>query len=168
MTRKITARLAILGAALLFSPALHAADAAHVAKYKAGSNRCQDDGPCDLSNTDLSGIKRQFIDMTKANAKGTDFSGSQLSNMKITRADLSGANLSSVTWRGGTLQQSNVTGANLQDMVGKWSFAFHLNDLTNANLTGARIDYLDTEDTAIRNKLCNTTMPDGTISNRDC
>lgn len=166
MTRNIYAHLVILGTALLFSPAVHAADAAHVAKYKSGANACQADGPCDLSNADLSGIKRNFMNLEGANAQGANFSGSKLSNMNISKADFSGANLSSTTWTAGALLQSNLTGANLQGLVGKWSFEFNSNDLRNANLTGAKIDGLEKPDYG--NKFCNTTMPDGTISNRDC
>lgn len=166
MTNKISACLAIIGAALFVSPAVQAADPAHVAKYKSGANRCQDHGPCDLSGADLSGIKRQFMNLEGANAKGANFSGSRLSNMNISKADFSGANLSSTTWTAGALLQSNLTGANLQGLVGKHNFEFNRNNLTNANLTGAKIELL--ENTEVPNKLCNTTMPDGTVSNRDC
>lgn len=166
MTRNIYAHLVILGAALLFSPMAQAANAEHVAKYKGPDAKCQDDGPCDLSNADLSGFNKNVMNLKNANAQGANFSGSTLINMYIMKADFSGANLSSTTYEAGTIQQTNLTGANLQGMVGKDDFAFNNNDLRDANLTGAKIEGLEIAER--KNKFCNTTMPNGKISNRDC
>ncbi len=169
MTLNIYAHLVILGAALLFSPMAQAADAEHVAKYKGPHGKCHDEplaNPCDLSNADLSNHNRNSMYMVNANAQGANFSGSTLSNMFISKANLSGANLSSTTYSGGIIGSTNLTGANLQGMVGKHGFSFNGNDLRDANLTGAKLRNL--EGAYPPNKFCNTTMPDGTISNRDC
>jgi uncharacterized protein YjbI with pentapeptide repeats len=83
---------------------------------------------------------RKRTDLREANLQGAD-----LTNANLTGADLTGADLRGATLKGTTLKDANLSGANLQDIRegGKAS------DLLEAHL-------------------CNTTMWDGDVCNRDC
>lgn len=73
-------------------------------------------------------------------------------------SDLREANLFKTDLRNANLYRADLTGANLfgADLAGA--------NLFGANLTGANVIKANVEEAL----LCNTTMPDGNLSNRDC
>jgi len=114
----------------------------------------------DLTNADLTQIEQ--ISRTKlplplsniANLgmyryiRSTNLTGADLTWANLTNADLTGANLTNAD-----LTEANLTNADLTNA-----------NLTLANLTGANLS----EDNWRKAKFCQTTMPDGTLNNRDC
>lgn len=77
-------------------------------------------------------------DFSDQDLHGVNLSGANLGKANFTNADLTGANFS-----GANISTANFTNA----------------DLTGANVAGTNFSQA---------KLCGTTMPDGSISNRDC
>jgi hypothetical protein len=92
----------------------------------------------DLTNANLSGAKLVKAKLPKANLTTVD-----LSNAKLIGADLSGATL-----YGTNLTTANLSGANLASAILSGT------DETSLDLTSVTF--------------CQTTMPDGTLNNRDC
>ena len=87
---------------------------------------------------DLSGA-----DLCRADLKGADLSGADLSEADLVFANLSGAYPPGTDLRRANLYRADLFFADLRAA-----------DLTGTNLNGAH--------------LCRTTMPDGSINNRDC
>jgi uncharacterized protein YjbI with pentapeptide repeats len=101
------------------------------------------DAGIDGSDPEAPAINLSYADLTKA-----DLTGSDLTRANLTSADLTGANLT-----GATVEFSNFTATNL----------------TNANLTGIGPNPATVRGLlSSQNTICNTTMPGGDISNRDC
>jgi uncharacterized protein YjbI with pentapeptide repeats len=106
-----------------------------------------------LSKADLNGIDLRGADLSEADLVSTNLRDADLSGANLFCADLSSANLSGAKLSSTDLGDADLNGANLFCV-----------DLSSANLSGANV-YLRQLDQAI---LCNTTLPDGTVSNRDC
>ena len=123
----------------------------------------------DLTGADLAGVDLNNVRMVQANLKGAettlsgadltnaDLSGSNFKKANLTSvnfedANLSGADLSNALLVGANFSRANLTGANLVDTW--WEATGGLSGRPSANLTDAQ--------------LCRTTMPDGSINNRDC
>lgn len=117
-------------------------DAQQTCTLQRGSNN---DG-CDFSGQRLDGTL--FRD---GSARGALFVGTSLGGSILRDDDFTGANFTDANLTGANLRGSNLTGATF---VGA--------DLSGANLRGAA----GFNDAGA--KLCNTYMPDGSISNRDC
>jgi hypothetical protein len=102
-----------------------------------------------LMNADFSYADLSVNDLSNTNLKNTNFKFARLHCTGLKGADLSNANLESANLSCADLSSANLTGANLR----------------NANLANA-----DGFDKALHTelKLCNTTMPDGTIDNSSC
>ncbi len=98
---------------------------------------------CDLNGTSLSGIILRGANLKKASLRGADLRGTDLYEAKLREADL----------RGADLQRADLHGADLSNAEMRYA------DLNKANIKGANL---------INTKFCNTTMPDGSIANRDC
>lgn len=145
----------------------------------------------DLTRADLNVVNFQQANLTAAILTEVTLAGGNLDYATLTNADLSGADLTNFTAVGfipflgwdrfklyTTLRYVNAT-----------STSFHQADLDNtrlddAILSGANLTEADVDDTdftgatlvdAIASgvdltvaKLCNTTLPDGTVSNEDC
>lgn len=157
------------------------------------TNKCRG---CDLSNLDLSLKNWSEADFSNANLQNTILGGAKLSDANFTQANLQGAvlrqaNLANANFEGANLSQAdfrcgggtctylfntsfknaNLRGADFQRVgftpegeVGLPQVDFTEADLREANFEGASLKgaLLD------KAKLCETRMPDGTISNRDC
>jgi len=96
---------------------------------------------CDLTGAYLWKAELQRRNLSKVNLSGAYLRNASLAGADLSNADLTGADLYGADLRMANLRRSDLTGANL-------SFA------KGANLNEAQ--------------LCNTTMPDGVINNRDC
>jgi uncharacterized protein YjbI with pentapeptide repeats len=97
--------------------------------------------------------KNQRIDLSSAVLSGANLTGANLTGADLSRADLTGASLTGADLSRADLSRARLVGADLSRA-----------DLTGANLTGANLSEVDLSGV----KFCNTTMPDGTINNRDC
>jgi len=112
-----------------------------------------------LKNAKLIGADLEGAKLRDANLQGADFRGANLKSADLEDADLSaekGIKLISADLQGADLQNANLRGA----------------DLTRANLANANLMKADLSDATLSDyskaKLCQTKMPDGEMSNRDC
>jgi len=121
-----------------------------------------------LQGSDLSGATYlddadlQNADLTHALLVGTsavraNFSGAKLNHADLSNANLNGARLKGANLEGALLTNTSLIAADLSDLK---AAPIHLN---GANLTDARLGASINE-----MRLCNTTMPDGGVSKRDC
>ncbi|MBD2078471.1 pentapeptide repeat-containing protein [Leptolyngbya sp. FACHB-17] len=97
--------------------------------------------------------KGSVLSLRRADLRSADLRFADLQNSSLKTAELSGANLSFSDLRGVDLRSTDLTNANLG----------------YANLKNAKLDAKQLSDTQLRKSyLCETTMPGGTKSNRDC
>jgi uncharacterized protein YjbI with pentapeptide repeats len=106
----------------------------------------------------LSGVNLSKANLTKANLIearlfGANLSGAILNNGNLSKANLTKANLSGANLFEANLSEAHLSNANL-------SRAF----LGKANLSGADLTKANLENA----QFCRTSMPDGTLNNRDC
>jgi hypothetical protein len=94
-----------------------------------------------------------------ANLAGRDLRRAQLAKISGQGADFSGAQAQGASFGAACLQRANFTGANLTGAQ------FGKACLFGVDLRDAIVDVSRTLRTAL---LCRTTMPDGSVSNRDC
>jgi Pentapeptide repeats (8 copies)/NACHT domain len=127
-----------------------------------------------LREADLSGADLISANLSKANLIGANLWKAKLISAYLQRADIIGANLSGADLRKADLSGADIIGANLSDtnLSGADLIGADLSgadligaNLSGANLSGANLHHLLQLDQAI---LCKTTLPDGTVSNRDC
>ncbi|BAY91685.1 MULTISPECIES: pentapeptide repeat-containing protein [unclassified Tolypothrix] len=157
------------------------------------TNQCQ---RCDLSNKDLSLKQFNNADFSQANLQNTILGATKLRNANFSHANLQqavlrqanlentifdGANLSQADFHcgagtctyldGTSFRNANLTGANFSYVgrtpvgdLGLPNVDFTGSDLSEANFEGANLkgSVMD------QAKLCNTKMPDGKISKRNC
>lgn len=138
-----------------------------------------------LHSLDLHNINLQLFILQEA-----DFGDANLFKAFLSEADLSGSNLSGSNLREASLIRTNLKGANLRNADLTKAFLNQANlgsqdtqdtnltnaNLTNANLTNATPPSLNAwyarpelvEQDFPNAHLCNTTMPNGYISKRDC
>ena len=115
-----------------------------------------------LSNADLTGAKLDqktillFATLDKVNLENAQLIGSNLAN-----ANLSGVNFSNAKLINSTLINTDLSYARLNNADLRGADLSRAK-LSNADLTGAK---LDKKTTLLFATLCNTTMPDGKISN---
>jgi uncharacterized protein YjbI with pentapeptide repeats len=100
-------------------------------------------GDADLRGVDLIGAYLLGADLSDADLVGADLSDADLSNAKLGTVNLSEAKLVGADLRGADLSQV---------------------ELLEADLSEAKLDRVDL--TGLR--FCRTTMPDGSVCNRDC
>ena len=110
-----------------------------------GDNECVG---CNLNGTSLSGNILRGANLTKATLRGADLRGADLHEAKLRESDLRGADLQRADLQGADLSYSEMPYADLNEA-----------DLQGADLFGANLKNA---------KFCKTTMPDGSIANRDC
>lgn len=108
----------------------------------------------------------------------TDCSGAMLQGALIPGADLHGANLSGANLQASDLRRTDLTGANLSDADLSDTDLSHAKVL-GADLTGAKLKHANLEGTDFTGatlrisqlntaRLCDTTMPDGTVVMTGC
>lgn len=131
-----------------------------------------------LADTDLSDViweQANFFGsflggarLNRAILKGANFENAQLQNADLLGADLSNSNFTGADLDGVDIRAANLTGANCQRAIfnsdGPRDPQFLGANFTDANLKDAEIY----EEDYRLVYLCRTTMPDGTVSNRDC
>ncbi|HIF10302.1 MAG TPA: pentapeptide repeat-containing protein [Sneathiellales bacterium] len=142
-----------------------------------------------LDDIDLTGSDLFGSYFTKAIAINGTFAGAILDMALLDQADFSNADFSRANMRGANMTNVNLTGANLsgadlspmqdtswlrifrgkfEEHGGQTNFGGAILkgvDFTDANLTGVKMKAAKDTDSAI---FCNTIMPDGNISNRNC
>ena len=106
-----------------------------------------------LAKAYLVGVKLPNAILTGAGLSTAVLAGADLSRANLTQADLSGADLSLANLSRANLNEVNLRGANLS-----WTNLTQAY-LRNANLTDANLENA---------KFCETTMPTGTLNNREC
>ena len=103
------------------------------------------------------------VTLTSANAfasglEAANLYGTQFDEANLYESDLRNANLFKTDLRGANLYRADLSGANLFGA-----------DLTGANLFGANLTGANVKNTNLEAALlCQTLMPDGSQSNRDC
>jgi uncharacterized protein YjbI with pentapeptide repeats len=150
-----------------------------------------------LFETNLKGSDLNNADLSHANLKGSDLDNADLSMANLSKANISGVNLSGANLSGANLIKADLysaalIGADLREadltkanLIGA---SFNNANLKDATLIGAKFngpkvswnpDIANLYDAETLSKialqaglfgakLCNTTLPDGTVSNRDC
>lgn len=94
----------------------------------------------------------------KCNLSGANLYGSNLSSAVLSNANLSGADLRRTNLNGADLSDANLKGADLRDA-----------NLMDADLSGANLrDANLSKETLSIVFLCDTTLPEGGVSKRDC
>jgi hypothetical protein len=101
----------------------------------------------------LNGINAEEAHLTNIQLKDADLTSAKLNNTILQKANLENAQLFQAELKGADLISANLKNADLR-----------LADLTDATLTDANLTDANLEGA----KFCNTTMPDGTLSNKDC
>ncbi len=130
--------------------------------------KCRSKDDC-VSTVDLSNMNLENAKLIGGYLGGANLSGANLSNAKfkdvlLVDSDLSYAKLVGSKLKNVNLNQANLSFAKLNnaDLSGA---DLSMANLTNANLTGAK---LNKKTTLLFATFCNTTMPDGKISNKSC
>jgi uncharacterized protein YjbI with pentapeptide repeats len=147
-----------LSGAILIGTDLRGADFSHANLNGANLNGANlssaDLSHAKLINANLSGTNLSGADCSGANFNGADLSGVNLSHADLSETDFSHANLNGANLSSADLSDANLSDANLRraDLSGAYA---NLGSLVN----------LGQLDQAI---LCRTTLPGGTISNRNC
>ncbi len=115
----------------------------------------------DLSGADLGGANLGVANLTGANLTGADLFKANLIKANLRGADLSGAHLDDADLSFADLSFANLTGADLTRA------RLNRANLTEANLFKANLRGVDL--TGLSGpQFCRTTMPNGSINNRDC
>lgn len=171
---------------------LHQADLRRAVLFKAsleGANlEAASLTAANLYGSILRGATLQGANLYGAILQGADLRGAMLNKVNLSKADLSRAilsetRMSKANFRGANLSRANLYGANLQGAVFSGatlnqadlrSANLHEADLRGAalhqvDLRGATLNFAILEDSALQTAvLCETIMPNGRLSNRDC
>lgn len=119
-----------------------------------------------LSGANLSKVHLSDINLQATNLRGADFHGADLTNASLGWTDLQEAHLGWTYLGGAEFTQADLREADLRG-IGFRGVSGHdsdLIDLGRANLRGADLRGVDLRYV----RICNTTMPNGTKSDRDC
>lgn len=109
-----------------------------------------------LRNANLEGADLEFADLRGATLDGANLKGAILWDAKLQEANLSTANL-----RGSSLRGADLEGATLAEASLEGAFLFE------TNLRGTKWGF-SSQGELEKAELCRTTLPDGSIVNRDC
>jgi uncharacterized protein YjbI with pentapeptide repeats len=111
-------------------------------------------------------------DLSGANLTDANLTGATLFRADLRGADLRGADLTRAKMSGADLRGADLTGAKMSDtyLIGTYLNGNSLGgaDLDGANLTDVNLRGIYLSTSIDRAKLCNTTMPWGSVNNRDC
>ena len=122
----------------------------------------------ECNNCNLTQVNLGFKNLTELELKRSNFNKAYLVN-----SDFSGANLSNSTLMGAYMNGVNLSNTNLEN-ANFTNTELELADFTSANLrnidfTGAYLLHaIITEKQFVLVRLCETVMPNASISNRDC
>lgn len=106
-----------------------------------------------VETNECAGCDLEGANLVRANLKGANLEGANLKKAILIKVDLRSANLAG----------SDLEGANL------WTAYLWKGNLEGVNLKGANLLNADIRSVRMKNTiLCNTTMPDGSIIDRDC
>lgn len=122
------------------------------------------DDNIDMSAAPLAKAYLKYVQLSKAVLNGanltrTDLTGADLTRTKLIEANLIRATLTGADLTGADLSRANLTNANLTNADLREA------NLFEADLTGANLREVRNRNAA---KFCKTTMPDGTVNDRDC
>ena len=126
-----------------------------------------------LSDANLSGAKLYGANLESANLESANLSYANLESAKLSDANLNYVELNDAELRRANLSDAKLRVANLIKANLKKTDLRRAN-LSDANLSGAKLNGANLSDANLNEVnldkaiLCNTTMPDGTINNRDC
>jgi uncharacterized protein YjbI with pentapeptide repeats len=130
-----------------------------------------------LSNASLSQANLAQADLLWADLHGADLRGAELANANLYGANLRGADLSKANLWGADLRGARLEEANFSETLLIEADLF-VATLRGANMTGVRTHWTDLRSADLSNVsidpnqldayICHTTMPDGTVNNRDC
>jgi uncharacterized protein YjbI with pentapeptide repeats/uncharacterized membrane protein YkoI len=107
-----------------------------------------------LSHANLEGADLAFANLSRADLREADLREAILTQAILTKVFLLDADLDRANLNGAILTSANLTSAQ-----------FFMANLTSADLSSAK-NLFDLQ--LVKARLCNTTLPDGTVSNRDC
>lgn len=148
----------------------------------------------DLSKSNFSRVILEAVELQKTNLEFTNLQGTFLRNANLQEASLGFANLQGANLWGGDLQEADLTKTNLQRAKLEFTnlqkaLLWNTNlqeakllganlqgaDLSEANLQGADFSEANLQGADLTDRhqldnvlLCQTTLPDGTKSDRDC
>ena len=125
---------------------------------------------CDLSRVNFSGANLEGVDLRSINLQGANLKNANLRGANLEWADLHNANLEGADLSGANLRETSLVDANLQGANLEAS-KLETADLRNANLIRANlVKALTPDDIQASNSvtLCQTRLPNGIISGRDC
>ncbi len=137
----------------------------------------------DLSGANLSGALMTGANFTTANLSGADLSAARFGDANFSRAVLTGTNLFRSELSDSDLSGADLTGANVSSLpafraklVGAKLVRANLTDsqflranVSGADFTDANLTRTNFAQSNLRQAIfCRTTMPDGTVNNRDC
>lgn len=101
----------------------------------------------------LNGINAEKANLPNIDLKNADLTSAELNDAILQKANLENTKLIDAKLKGANLIDANLKNADLR-----------LADLTDATLTDAKLESANLKGSTF----CNTTMPDGTLSNKDC
>jgi uncharacterized protein YjbI with pentapeptide repeats len=137
----------------------------------ASGAECQPRPRTQCAGADLTGVNFGGKDLRGANLRGATLSNANLSDAILSKSDLRRVNFRGADLANSYLDGANLSGADLRDANVFGSY------LKNVRLKNTRLDGVDLSQTqGIRKadvlsqqaRLCNTTLPGGTVSNRNC
>jgi uncharacterized protein YjbI with pentapeptide repeats len=134
---------------LLFPSAVWAANPSQIVKLQ-NTRTCQ---VCDLTGAYLPVSNLDYTYVLSSDLSRANLIGSSIKFSNLSRATLNGTNLSHASFKHTKLLLTDFTNA-----------IFNQTDLTEADLTSATIS----ESQLAKAKLCQTILPNGIESNRDC
>jgi uncharacterized protein YjbI with pentapeptide repeats len=120
-----------------------------------------------LNRADLAGASLEKADLHRARLVWARLLTASLQQANLSRTYLNQANLRGANLSGADLTEADLSGADLSgaNLTGATLLSVHLDktNLSGANLTGATLN-----SKLVGGYLCQTTMPDGLVSDRDC
>ena len=123
----------------------------------------------DLTGANLKSVTVTYSDLENAKLNRANLEGARFSFSSANGADFAGANLVGVAFKGTSLRSASFAGANLREAFFGNGVYIDGVDFTDADLTGASFGVMLHSSFIPKPPIyCRTTMPDGTLNNRDC
>ncbi len=125
---------------------------------------------CNLSQVNWSGANLQEVDLRATDLQGANLKNANLRYANLEWVDLRSANLTGADLTGAILKSTLLVDANLQEANLERAYLERA-DFRNANLIRTNLVKASKGDNIQDNRsvsLCQTALPNGTISNRNC